>query len=325
MSTAIRIYPNHDRSLLNLRHWIKSLDDPYRTRLWIDSNQLHASELDFSHDCWQNIDQVCFYDFFHAHWRLSTAIVDQIRAVSARWPTTWYTGNCFTVPGIDCMRLDHMWNRCRAAYLDGIGGWKMLPDTGVYRQWPMRVDPRPYRYLSANRLLYPYRGRLVQFLREFPQQHLSSVTQGLVLGNSAVSDSEIVQGRLVPPDRHYFDTSYISCQVESQHLSALRDDCASVYFTEKTYDHLIQGRLVLNFGPPGYYRALEQDGWLLPRHIDLSWDSETHDETRFQKYLDCLRQLFDLPLGRLHDLFLDNLDVLEYNHSRLQSKPYSMQ
>ena len=90
-------------------------------------------------------------------------------------------------------------------------------------------------------------------------------------------------------------------------------------FTEKTYDHLIQGRLVLNFGAPGFYQALRADGWAVPDNIDFSWDSESNTELRFQAYLTMLRTVFE---SDLHELFVSNKTVIEHNYNMLHTKPY---
>jgi hypothetical protein len=106
----------------------------------------------------------------------------------------------------------------------------------------------------------------------------------------------------------------------------------NVIFCEKTYDHLIQGRFVLNFGPRHYYRTLVENGWKLPRGIDLSWDNiedqnkdddELQDEPRFARYIECLIKLTS-DVDTLHDLFITNIDVFEHNQQQLQQRPYDI-
>ena len=106
-------------------------------------------------------------------------------------------------------------------------------------------------------------------------------------------------------------------------------------FCEKTYDHLIQGRFVLNFGPRHYYRSLVEHGWKIPVGIDFSWDNiedqtvdwniadEFADEPRFVAYLDCLKKI-TTDQNALHDLFIANIDVFKHNHQQLQQRSYDI-
>jgi hypothetical protein len=121
----------------------------------------------------------------------------------------------------------------------------------------------------------------------------------------------------IPVAKHYYDNSYVSCQVESQHITG-----GGIVFSEKTYDHLIQGRLVLNFGPQFYYQTLEQQGWKLWTGIDLSWDLIADDQIRWQKYFECLKNLFDFSMSDLHDIFLLNKSSIEHNWQQLYDRPY---
>jgi hypothetical protein len=94
-------------------------------------------------------------------------------------------------------------------------------------------------------------------------------------------------------------------------------------FTEKTYEHLVRGRIVLNFGPCGFYQALELDGWKLPKNIDLSWDSEPNTEHRFNGYIEMLQTILNKPIEQLHEWFMINQDVVEHNYNMLENKPYN--
>ena len=139
----------------------------------------------------------------------------------------------------------------------------------------------------------------------------------MFLKNENFSDTEY-PGNLLPPE-YYLQNSYVSCQVESQY-----EGKNSIVFTEKTYDHLIQGQIVLNFGPCGFYQALINDGWKLPKGIDFGWDLIENTNCRFLSYLDCLAQLFGQSIPKIHDWYLSNKDVVEHNYNRLATKPYSV-
>jgi len=129
-----------------------------------------------------------------------------------------------------------------------------------------------------------------------------------------------------PPARKYFDNTYISAQIESLCKGPI------MLYSEKTYDHLIQGRFVMNFGPRHFYRTLVNDGWKIPVGVDYSWDDmeETWEmqtvprlsrSPRFHAYIQCLTDLSS-DMERLHNLFMTNIHVFVHNHEQLQQKPY---
>jgi hypothetical protein len=317
MHRQVRFYPFGDPNLYSIaKNWLNiEINNESATELWIDSNWLESTDL--SHNCFKNIKKVCFFDCFHAYDFLYDQIKKNIQRVAKRYPTVWYTSNALPVDGIECVRFDYMWNRTKQAYLDHKPTWKQIGDPQAYQQYPLHFRRRQYRYLSLNRSLTPFRTKLLEFLNDYDGLK-SNTLQGLVLSNDFATDCDIQQGVTVPPASRFFDNSYISCQVESQYQGT-----DSVIFTEKTYEHLIQGRLVLNFGPPGFYSALEADGWKLPLGIDLSWDHTLNNDGRFKSYLDTLRSLFEMSLDQLHELFLLNSSVIEHNYNMLTTKPYN--
>jgi hypothetical protein len=317
MYRQVRFYPFGDPNLYSVaKNWLNiEINNESATELWIDSNWFAPTDL--SHECFKNIKKVYFFDCFHAQEFLHDQIKQNIRRVSEHYPTTWYTGNALSVDGINCVRFDYMWNRTKQAYLDHNPTWKHIGNPQAYQQYPLHFGRREHKYLSLNRSLTPYRKKLLEFLNAYDGLK-SNTSQGLVLPNDFVTDCDIQQGVTVLPAARFFDNSYISCQVESQYQGT-----DSVIFTEKTYDHLIQGRLVLNFGPPGFYSALEADGWKLPINLDLSWDHIVDTRVRFEAYLSTLRSLFELSLNQLHELFLLNFSVIKHNYNMLITKPYS--
>lgn len=293
------------------------IDDENATELWIDSTELY-SMVDFDHISFGQIKKICFYDFFHAHIFLDPIILDNIRKISEMYPTIWYTCNAKPISDINCQRFDFLWNRTKMATLEGRTGWKQICDPRPYQRTGLHWEPRSKKYLSLNRTLTKYRQRLVSFLEEQQLEgYLGNLTKNKIIGNKFVKNDDIMVGTGIPPSAEFFDDSYISCQVESQY-----EGTNSVIFTEKTYDHLVRGRIVLNFGPQGYYQCLANDGWLLPEGIDLSWDSEPNTEQRFQGYINMLSDLLNRPLFDLHDWFLSNRSMIEHNYQMLETKPY---
>jgi len=304
----IKLYPGGDPNLTAVDPDFVS-DDRAR-ELWIDCNV----DVDLRHPVFDCVDTVVFYDFFQVDSGFHiNKIITTIKQVAERFPTKWITANQLEVPGIVTKKFDYLWNRCKAAYADNVLGWKHIHDINAYTQHPIHFDSRPKKYLNLCRSSYDYRQQLYTFLQQF-DGYSSNICSGKVLSNDLTTDKDIVDGKTVPPGREYFDNSYVSCQVESQYAGN-----QSVVFTEKTYDHLIQGRLVLNFGAAGFYQALRADGWAVPNCIDFSWDSDPNTATRFQAYLDMLHTVFE---SDLHALFVSNKTVIEHNYNMLHTKPY---
>jgi hypothetical protein len=304
----IKLYPGSDPNL-PLVDAAFVLDDR-AGELWID----YTLDVDLNHPVFNRTDQVVFYDFFQVESGIRiNKIISTIKQVAERFPTEWITANQLEVPGIVTKKFDYPWNRSKAAYADKRLGWKHINDITAYAQHPIHFNKRPKKYLNLCRSTYDYRQRLYTFLQQF-DGYSSNISSGKVLGNDLTQDQYIIDGQHVPPGREYFDNSYVSCQIESQYTGN-----HSIVFTEKTYDHLIQGRLVLNFGAAGFYQALVADGWAVPDCVDFSWDSEPNTETRFQAYLNMLRTVFE---SDLHELFVSNTTVIEHNYNRLHTKPY---
>jgi hypothetical protein len=316
MSRKVRVYPGSDLGIRGLTPWSNiEVDESLANELWIDINQI--SKLDFSKKYFHNIDLVCFYDFFHAFPRLSNKVIDIVTETSQRYPTIWYTCNAKSIPNVNCIRFDYLWNRSKWATLEGRTGWKHASNGIAYQRSPLTWNKRNKKYLSLNRTITNLRSKLINCLSKY-DGYLSNCSKNIVLGNKFVSDIDIKQGVTVPPDYMFFSNSYISCQVESQYTGV-----NSVIFTEKTYDHLVRDRIVLNFGPCGFYKALENDGWKLPIEIDISWDQELDTDKRFDGYIGTMQNLLDKSLDQLHDWFMINQDVVEHNYNMLENKPYN--
>jgi hypothetical protein len=319
----VRLYPESNPALFSaVSPWADIAKDNTNTKeLWIDSNIQECDYIKRQPQAFDGIEKVCFYDFFHAQDYDQHISFEGIRAVAKHFPTVWYTGNAFPVENIDCQRFDYLWNRCRRAYLDGKPSWKQHPNPKIYTQHPLNFDLRTKTYMNLNHGLPFFRTKFLQKLQAYDNGYKSNVDQGQILENDyIVSNKYMIVNYNFPPAKKYFDDSYISLQIESQVGGIAKDK--SVIFTEKTYDHLIQGRLVLNFGACNFYRSLANDGWHLPIGIDLSFDQIQDDSQRFEAYWQLIEQLLQLSLSDMHDLFMLNRDGIEHNYNMLRTKPY---
>lgn len=323
MTRLIRLYPESDPNApVQLKFWADIvIDNNNAKELWIDSNIQTNDYVSRHPGVFENIEQVCFYDFFHAQDYNQHIPFEGIRNMREKFSTTWYTCNALPVEGINYKRFDYPWNRARRAYLDGKPGWKQHPDPTVYKQHPINFDPRNKIFMSLNHAMTFYRNKLWGKLLPYNNGYKSNVGEGVILDNDLiVSHKKAIERFNFPPAKKYFDDSYISLQIESQVGGYAKDK--SIIFTEKTYDHLIQGRLVLNFGPCNFYKTLEADGWCLPVGIDLSFDQIKNDVQRFEAYWCSVERLLNLSLLDMHDLFLLNRETIQHNYDMLKNKPY---
>ncbi len=295
--------------------------DPDSKEYWVDLTKDHSESLiDSLID--KNAERIVFFDIFHADPVLPTEWTNTIRKTSEKCPTQWITLNKLKIIDLPLVHYDFMWNRCKSIHTNGPSQLRWKTNGISCRHHDLHWQPRPYQYLApvSNYLLpgSPFnRIDLLNFLKQYSGFYSNKSENKYLETDSPDNNGIGHQLGNVPVAKHYYDNSYVSCQVESQHLTG-----GSIVFSEKTYDHLIQGRLVLNFGPQYFYQTLEQQGWKLWEEIDLSWDSIADDQVRWNKYIECLKNLFDLSMSDLHDIFLLNKPSIEHNWQQLYDRPY---
>lgn len=321
----VALFPDSDPNIFNFPEWLPIVQNQESRELWVsfwwtDSKQLKRYMK--SHV----VKKLVFYDIFHAHPGYgSDHCVDLVKQCQQSIPTVLLTANKTPVPGIrNVLHFDFYWNRTKSAYLDKRSQWKQLSTMESYNQWPMELSRRPGAMLS----LYGKNNWDIKKLLYDRVKHLSGYHSGqdnntVLPDETGVTDFEKLKA--APPARKYFDNTYISAQIESLCTGP------TVLYSEKTYDHLIQGRFVMNFGPRYFYHTLVTDGWKLPVGVDYSWDAMEDDwdnnnletNSRFHAYIKCLVELSS-DLDRLHNLFISNLDVFAHNREQLRQKPYDI-
>jgi len=331
----VALMPGSNDWIFKLPHWLPIVQNQSSHELWVDYWQYEvqhdARREDYTIKTLKryikthSIQKLVFYDIFHYESIFESQRIELIKYFQKILPTTLVTFRKLPISEVDhVVHFDFYWNRCKQAYLDKISGWKQL-DKENFNQWPMVLDKRPLAVLS----LYGANNQHIKRHLYNAINHVPGYHSGLTTETVLPSDSGEKQIRILtatPPARKFFDDTYVSAQIESM----IKGN--NVIFCEKTYDHLIQGRFVLNFGPRHYYRTLVENGWKIPVGIDLSWDNiedqntdnnELQGEPRFVKYIECLTELTS-NIGALHDLFMANIDVFEHNHRQLQQQPYDI-
>lgn len=311
--------------------WAGLVPDPASQELWINFWQHYIFDKKyqnhFNKSLHKHLSQnpqikcLVFYDLFHAQPELYSWNWETIIDWQQRLPTLLLSASQFAYPEVATLNFDFYWNRCKGAYLDQTLGFKQYGPVTDYVQWPMQYHRRPRSVLSLyGTNNWGYKSRLRSRVVGLSGWHGESPGTGLISQSGQIEPHQLV-AKL--PAQMYLDNTYISCQLESMFRGA------NVLYSEKTLDHIIQGRILMNFGPVNFYRQLEVCGWRLPRHIDFSWDSEPDDHvdfekgTRFNGFIDELHRLAS-NRNRLHEIFMDNLDVFEHNRSQLIQRPYQI-
>ena len=320
----VALLPDSDPSIFNCLKWLPIVHNPQSHELWTTFWWTVPKKLK-QYIKTHLVKKIVFYDIFHAHPGPDQSCIELVQHYQKLMPTVLLTACKTPILGIDnVLHFDFYWNRTKSAYLDKEINWKQ-GSPQEYNQWPIQLDRRPGAILS----LYGKNNWEIKRHLYYQVKHLSGYHSGQTAETSLPSETGInnlPKLQATPPARKYFDNTYISAQVESLCKGP------NVLYSEKTYDHLIQGRFVMNFGPRHFYRTLVNDGWKLPVGIDYSWDDiedqivkyhDVPDEPRFRAYIQSLLELSS-NMERLHELFVANRDVFAHNHEQLRQKPYDI-
>lgn len=119
-----------------------------------------------------------------------------------------------------------------------------------------------------------------------------------------------------PPHNAYYEDTFISVYGETIEYGT------TVAPTEKTYDPLIKGHFILPFSCPGFIEFLKTKGFKFPTFIDYSYDSETNDNKRFNKYITEVDRLFAISLSDWQQHWTDNADLRAHNQKIFEITPY---
>jgi hypothetical protein len=324
----VNICPGSDFSIFNMPFWCDVQYDPTSPELWIEFSSLWAwPNLDpFNSDPdinWPLVDQahsIVLYDWFHAERQLTDHQINWIKKIANQKKLTWITINKKSIPGINTVHFDYYWNRTKRAFLDK-QLFHRLTDIENFLLYPMHFKPRSHLFMN-----YHYRD---EEFREIIQTWLKCNYTGFV-GNAKnncilrsnvgiTTETESLKTHTSPPAKEYYEDSYVTCVVESQHFGT-----KSCIATEKTYDNIIQGRGVINFAPQGLYKCLVTDGWRLPTYINWGWNDIADDRQRLLAYLTELNKLFSLDGNAVHKWFVSNRDCWIHNQNMLTTKKYDV-
>lgn len=197
------------------------------------------------------------------------------------------------------IQWDFMWNRFLSYYfetnqVDGLHHYT----PGAYKN--PNVDYSSNRnklFMSLYRRKDPMRDRLYDAVKD-KDGYISNVSAGIELEN------DLSIPGFKPVDNKYYADSCFSVYVESNYC---RNDL--IHITEKTYDPMLKGHLVLPFANPGSIDYLKSKGFEFPPQIDYSY------QNNFEKFI--------IEFNKLHkDIYRDNIDIVKHNRSVFLDKKY---
>lgn len=320
----VALLPGSDKGIFCFTQWLPVVQNQQSTELWVDFWQSNPKELK-RHIKSQAVKKLVFYDIFHANPSPETKCLDLVKHYQKLIPTVLLTACKTPITGIkNVIHFDFYWNRAKSAYLDKQTSWKQLSHEN-YNQWPIEFARRPGAVLSLyGKNNWQIKQHLYHSIKHVSGYHGGATPDIGLPSETGIANLSMLQA--TPPARKYFDNTYISAQIESLCKGP------TVLYSEKTYDHLIQGRFVMNYGPRHFYRTLVNNGWKLPVGVDYIWDdiedhhADSHlivNEPRFIAYIKSLVELAS-NVEQLHELFIANVDVFAHNQQQLQQKPYDI-
>lgn len=207
--------------------------------------------------------------------------------------------------------------------------WTINSSPEIYQLNP--IDKQPIKKFLSPQRTYPgigrkekIRGIIQKFLESYVDQgYISYVGSGgsvIETNNPQITGNELspTGGTWYPAADRYYNTSYFSVYAET-----LVHNNNAMCITEKTFDPLIKGNFILPFGYCGVVNHItDYYGFKLPTWIDYSYDSIEDDYVRLGKYLGTLEHLLNYSNDDLHNFYLKDKHILEYNRNIFYTRPY---
>lgn len=125
-------------------------------------------------------------------------------------------------------------------------------------------------------------------------------------------------GSWYPAADKYYQTSYVSIAIES-----IVRESNIFYPCEKSFDPLIKGNFPLIFSSPYFIERMKKYyNFKFPDWIDYSYDSITNLNERLDAFCNSIKKISELPLEKLHELYIKDKHILEHNRSIFYNTPY---
>ena len=208
---------------------------------------------------------------------------------------------------------DFMWNRYRSYYTETVPYDNLYlhhySGPAAYQIPQLDFDqPKAKKFLSMTGREFGYRTNLYKFVNDFDDGYVSNRSRGIT-----VEGCDIVGAFQPVPNTFYLD-SYVSIYCESNFL---RDDL--IHITEKTFEPLIKGHIILPFSNPGTISRLVEMGFKMPDCVDYGFDNITNPQQRFTALTEEFQRLMteDLP-----QLYKHNQEIFVHNQECINTIKY---
>jgi len=205
---------------------------------------------------------------------------------------------------------DFMWNRFKAYYTESIPESLHLHHF-MYQGYHVPeldfINNRSKLFMSLLGREYGWRKDLYEYVKDL-DGYISNRSQGLYL------EPESVVGAFSPVPNHFYLDSYISIYVESNCVEP-----ELIHLTEKTFDPLIKGHIILPFANPGSIQRIRELGFQLAPFVNYSFDTIENPADRFAALTKEFNRLQSLDIPKL---YTDYQDIFIYNQRCLHAIPY---
>ena len=218
---------------------------------------------------------------------------------------------------------DFMWNRSKAYYTQrhwNYRPWYLYNTDNFLLQDTSRAEEKTCLFVSPVKPNTGFRTQLLEatskhigFSNTILDSNFNSPTARRVIDIQSLAEPPRGYS---PVHNAYYRESFFSVYTETIETGS------TLLVSEKTLDPLIKGHFVLPFSAAGFVKYLREQGWLLPNFIDYSYDQIQDDQTRFRAFCGELDRLCSIDLDIWRQLWIDNLDIIEYNRSQLFNRPY---
>jgi hypothetical protein len=216
----------------------------------------------------------------------------------------------FKIDGVKIISWDFMWNRFKAYYTESI------PETLNLHHYKYQgytlpkldfLNTRSKLFMSLLGREYGWRQKLYNYVKDL-DGYISNRSQARYI------EPERVVGAFSPVPNHFYLDSYISIYVESNCV-----DTRLIHLTEKTFDPLVKGHIILPFANPGSIQRIKDLGFQLPPFVDYSYDSIEDTQERFNHLICEFNRLLTLDIPNLYN---DYQDIFIYNQRCVSFIPY---
>jgi hypothetical protein len=208
---------------------------------------------------------------------------------------------------------DFMWNRYRSYYTETVPYDNLYlhhySGPAAYQIPKLNFDqPKAKKFLSMTGREFSYRTNLYEFVKDFDNGYVSNRSRGITI------EGQDIIGAFQPVPNAFYLDSYVSIYCESNFL---RNDL--IHITEKTFEPLIKGHIILPFSNPGTISRLVEMGFKMPMGVDYDFDNITDPQQRFTALTEEFQRLMteDLP-----QLYKHNQEIFVHNQECINTIKY---